>query len=177
MNFDIIFLAGVHGVGKGYVAEYLSSALSMHVFSASSLIKQQKNAPVDHQKKVIDADKNQDHLIEALNMLSIKDEAIILDGHFCLSSTTGIIDIPMLTFQSMTLKAVVLLTAEPELIHQRLLARDGSAMTADEIYNLQNREIDYAKKVSNSLDVPLLMAGQGDLASISNWISTHLTKI
>ncbi len=175
MKFGVVFLSGVHGVGKGFVSERLSNELSLPVFSASALIRQQKNAPVDHGKVVVDADKNRDHLIDALNNLSIKESAIILDGHFCLSSSAGIIDIPISTFRSMPMKAVVSLTAEPEVIHQRLMTRDGAAMAIDDIVLLQNREIEYASRVTGILDVPLLVLGQDELGSAANWIASVLS--
>jgi adenylate kinase len=174
MKFGVVFLSGVHGVGKGFVSERLSNDLSLPVFSASSLIRQKKNAPVDHGKVVVDADKNQDHLIDALSNLSIQESAIILDGHFCLSSSAGIIHIPIYTFRSMPMKAVVLITAEPEVIHQRLMTRDGAAMAIDDIAVLQNHEIDHAKRVTDILDVPLLVVGQDELKYVSDWIAASL---
>ncbi|HQQ74047.1 MAG TPA: ATP-binding protein [Pseudomonadales bacterium] len=175
MNFNIIFLAGVHGVGKGFISDRICKNLSLPKFSASTLIKKQKNAPVDQNKNVIDAEKNQDHLIDALNSLHIHDGAILLDGHFCLSSSSGIIEVPISTFNSMQLKGVVLLTADPELIHQRLTSRDGKAMDVKMIASLQTSEIARAKTVSNILDVPLFISGQDQLDSIDPWIARTLS--
>lgn len=44
MRFGIIFLAGVHGVGKGYLADVLVKQIGLPSYSASSLIHEKKRS-------------------------------------------------------------------------------------------------------------------------------------
>jgi len=158
------------------LGELKSSHLGLPSYSASALIRKQKNAPVDEGKNVIGAEANQDLLIVALNKLVEGADNIILDGHFCLSGATGIFDVPLSTFQAMPLKGIVLLTGDPSLVLSRLVARDGSAMDIEQIRQLQDRETVLARAASDSLGVPLMVAGQDQSELVAAWVSDVLAN-
>lgn len=172
MNFKTIFISGVHGVGKGTLCEKISSHFTFPYYSASTLIKSVKNAAVDKNKVVIDADKNQDYLIVALNQLNVDSDYILVDGHFCLQGDNGVIEIPLATFQSMALDAIVLLTDEPDQIHARLHSRDNASLGMDVISNLQDKEIERANYIAKDLGIPLLESKISDIRAIVSWLAS-----
>lgn len=172
MNFKTIFVSGVHGVGKGTICEKISTYFTYPHHSASSLIKSVKNSAVDKNKVVIDADKNQDYLIIALNQLYVDSDYILVDGHFCLQGDNGVIEIPLTTFQEMELAAIILLTDEPEQIHTRLYSRDNTSLGVDVIRTLQNKEKERANYVAKNLNVPLLESKIDKTETLLSWLMT-----
>jgi len=174
MNFNVIFISGVHGVGKGTLGQKLSSYFGYPIFSASTLIKKEKNAEVDKNKVVIDADKNQDYLISALNKLNINSDFIILDGHFCLQGDKGIIEIPLGTYKGINLSAVILLVDKPSAIYERLYSRDNTALDLKVLQHLQDGEKEHARFVVDSLNVPIIEANLTDSKTIAEWLASVL---
>lgn len=157
MNAGVIFLAGIHGVGKSSLAEFLEEKLFLPTYSASSLIKLEKNKPVDSSKRVLDPTLNQDFLVKAIRNLNTDKNPIILDGHFVLLSHDGFFDIPISTFQSLPIVAIVLKILNVVTIRQRLLLRDNEAPELEVLEDLQNREIKKANEIASMLDVKLLL--------------------
>lgn len=79
----IIFISGIHGVGKNYIANILKKYSKINVYSASDLIKKYSEMDTDINKKVFNIESNQQNLISSINIF-VKDELFILLGHFCL---------------------------------------------------------------------------------------------
>jgi adenylate kinase len=154
LGFEIIFIAGVHGVGKSHLCSQIENALGLPIFSASQLIREEKQAEIDINKKVIDAKENQDHLISALRNIKTDSKIIILDGHFCLFSDEGIINIPEKTFDNMPIKSIFVLYDYPENIYKRTKDRDGDSLSVEIISELQKIEIERAKFIANLIKVP-----------------------
>ena len=170
LEYSIIFIAGVHGAGKGFVSSYLSDKLGFPSYSASSLIRAEKKSVVDVNKRVVGADENQDYLLSALAKLRPSSDSILLDGHFCLQGSNQIIDVPFSVFQAMKPKALVVLHGEPDQIVKRLLDRDGGALAAFEIKDLQEAEVERARMVSTLLRAPLLIEEAYRLGDITSWV-------
>lgn len=85
-----IFVAGVHGVGKTYLASRLPSTLGLIHTSASKLIKEERAMPswgVD--KRVSDVDANQIALAAAVKRHNDAGVQLLLDGHFVLLNNNG----------------------------------------------------------------------------------------
>jgi adenylate kinase len=80
---SVIFLAGVHGVGKGFLGTPVASALGISHLTASQLIREEKGqATWGHDKKTSDLDDNQLALIRAVAQRRLTHPSILLDGHF-----------------------------------------------------------------------------------------------
>jgi len=173
MNFDTIFISGVHGVGKGTICGKLSSHIGYPHYSASDLIRSIKNTETDNNKIVINADKNQDYLITALENLSLETDCIIVDGHFCLQGEGTVFEIPLETFEGMKLRAIVLLTDNPTEIYRRMHARDNCSLSVDVITNLQKREKERSQYVATALEVPIFEAGIDGYEMISEWVGLN----
>jgi adenylate kinase len=112
-EFKIIFVGGIHGVGKSQFSNRASQILRIPHFSASELITKQRKAPAAINKRVEDVGDNQDALITAIESHSIKDTKFILDGHFCVFDSADIVQtIPIKTFQKLSPAAVIVLLDE-----------------------------------------------------------------
>lgn len=170
----IIFIAGVHGVGKGTVCIKIELLTGFPHYSASSLIKSIKNSDVDKNKVVIDASKNQDDLLTAIAQLGAKTEYILIDGHFCLQTRSGIFDIPISTFKGMDLAGILLLTDDISEIHRRLHNRDGKSLDENTLGELQDREKIRAKYIAEKLDVPMSEAKIHNFDDIQAWFNRLL---
>lgn len=173
MKPKVIFVAGVHGVGKGSLCKEISSILGYPTYSASDLIRNEKNSAVDHNKIAVDPDKNQDHLIKALNNLTVDKNLIIIDGHFCLQGPDTIIEIPKAVFEEMQLVAIILLIDDPVEICSRLKSRDGKSLHLKTIQALQMREKVRAEHIATNLQTPLICAGFNKNSEVID----HLTKL
>lgn len=167
---SIVFLAGIHGVGKGTFARNLSNQLGLSHFSASDLIKAQKLAPVDEQKTVIDPDENQSHLLEAVKRIETAHQHYLLDGHFTLWQNQATFEIPISVFEELPISGIVLLTEQPSLIASRLMNRDGTSWDENLIQQRQAEEVSRANYVRSSLKTPMLTIQSSQYESAIEWI-------
>jgi adenylate kinase len=141
---EIYFISGIHGVGKGTLCRQLNAELGIPIYSCSDLIK--KNSEyIEDGKVVAAAERNQEALIQGLS--KIHEERLLLDGHFCLiGKEQSIIELDDNVFDAIAPVAVINVICEPEIIHERLLKRDGKAISADMLDKLQSKEIARAKE-------------------------------
>lgn len=151
MKKEIIFIAGVHGVGKTTFCDELKCRLLLPSYTASKLIKAFNETLDFPDKKIKEIDTNQDALINSIKH-NVEEQKFILDGHFVLYNENGTIQkIPVDTFQNLNPSSIILLTEEPRTIHSRLESRGKNGLSINEITLLQNNEIIYAKEISKLL--------------------------
>lgn len=170
MTFSVIFIGGIHGVGKGYMASRLSETMGVPAYSASALIKQEKNAPVDESKIVLDGDDNQDYLVLAVNKLSGIHETIILDGHFVLLGTHDFFDIPQSTYEGLSISSIVLKIEEPGIIRERLLQRDKESPTLELLTEMQRREKSRGERIASMLGVKMMVLDCDDYGKVESFL-------
>ena len=168
----MIFISGVHGVGKSYFCNLVKEATGIECYSASSLIKERKKQGFPANKRVADIDENQLYLLAAVDDLRATLGEFLLDGHFCLLNTEGVITrISLDTFTTLKPEAIILLTEEPEIIAKRRQERDGVDHKASDIKDFQDEEVKYAKEVSELLQVPLkISTGSNDIENTVEFI-------
>ena len=161
----LIFISGVHGVGKTYFCNMVKNVIGIESYSASKLIEQKKNAAFSQDKLIPDIDDNQPYLLQAVNELKASRVNFILDGHFCLLNSSGeITRIPLDTFQDLNPDAILLLMEKPDVIAARRKERDGIDASVQSIDNFQQEECSYAKEVSAILGAKLFISyGEEDL--------------
>lgn len=164
----MIFVGGIHGVGKSYFCEIVKNKLGIKSYSASQLITSRRNRGFAADKLVPDIDDNQLLLAAAVDELRRVEREFILDGHFCLLNAEGIISrIPLDTFISLTPGMIILLTEKPEVIANRRLWRDHVQQNVSDIKDFQNAERKYAEEVAAQLGIPLEISnGDSDLERI-----------
>jgi adenylate kinase len=159
MKRKIIFVGGVHGVGKTSLCKKVCEVLGIEHYSASDLIKKVKNVTFPTNKHVEGIEVNQDSLIVAVDRYMDCKTVCLLDGHFCLLDEQGnVVPVPLSTFSSLSPIAIIVLNDEPSNIYARTQSRDGEASRIDGIATFQDSEIKYSKLVSESLRVPYLLA-------------------
>lgn len=159
----MIFLSGVHGVGKSYFCEQIKRKIDIETYTASELISAEKEEFFSSDKYSKDIDDNQQHLLNAVRKLDSKEGKYLLDGHFCLLNENGqITRINSDTFINLSPSAIILLTEAPEVIVGRRKARDNVNCSVDEITVFQNEEIAYAKEIANLLSVKLIILHRAD---------------
>ncbi len=65
----MIFISGVHGVGKSYFCDMVKTETGIESYSASTLITQKKHSGFSKDKLIPDIDDNQQYLLQAVSEL------------------------------------------------------------------------------------------------------------
>lgn len=139
----IIFVSGIHGVGKSTLCNELSKLFGWPHFSCSELIKQ-NSTYVERSKLVNNINKNQEALLYGISQ--IKDEIILLDGHFCLlDNQKNIMKLDMEIFKSFNPITVLNVTCNENIILKRLYERDRVVFPYEILLEMQNKERTQAK--------------------------------
>lgn len=162
----MIFISGIHAVGKGYFCGLVKKQLGIEAYSASDLIAKARNSGFSSDKLVANIEENQQYLLAAVKELRENGTNFILDGHFCLiNKDTGEPErISLETFTTLKPEAIVLLTEKPEVIVERRKTRDRIDETPEYVDNFQNMEEQYAKDVAKLLNAKLFISsGSADL--------------
>lgn len=148
-----IFVGGVHGSGKGTISRQLVNYLMCEYISTSKLLQWDSKS-----KQVEDVRRNQVLLTELFNKYIRNDTSYIIDGHFSLWNKNNECEIiPLQTFKSLDLDAIIVTTCAVEVIHERLIERDGIDYKLIDIANLQELEIKQAREVAKNLSIPFVI--------------------
>lgn len=150
----IIFVSGVHGVGKSTLCGNLSEKFGWAHYSCSDLIKENSDY-VESSKLVSTADRNQQALLMGLSKLT--QEVVLLDGHFCLlDKDEQVIELPFEVFDAISPSAILLATCDEEMIHQRLELRGGHVLALGKIVELQQHEVERSKSYCYDINCQLI---------------------
>ncbi len=153
----IIFVAGIHGVGKTYICSKVKDIIGIEHYKASQLIHNTLSQPTDVNKRVYNIDKNQDALIMAIKETIALDTDFILDGHFCLLDRyENITKISPDVFIEINISAILLLTENIETIKEGLLQRDQCDFDSNLLNEYQIAEELYSIEIAKLLNIPLL---------------------
>jgi adenylate kinase len=172
----LIFIAGIHGVGKTSFINRINKICQIEVYSASQLIADYKLKPFNMDKRVEEISDNQIILRNVLIQKDLINKKVLLDGHFCLlDSNDRIVRIPFETFVDLGLNAIVLLMEDVNIISLRRKSRDGIEIDKQLAKKFQNEELLFAKEVANRLGVPLFVS-DGEI-NIESALSFVLSKL
>jgi len=171
---SVVFVAGVHGVGKTTACAKAASSLMIGHYAASAVIRGEKASAVSETSKIVaDLDANQLLLINGVRRIASQGERFLLDGHFTLKSSLGIEPIPTAVFEQLGLRGSVLYWDHPEQIAARIAERDGVEADLDSIHRHQQLEVAHARAVANELSIPLVELSafdvEGLIQSIMEW--------
>lgn len=164
----VIFVAGIHAVGKTTLCKQAEKTKGIVHYSASGLIREEKASAVPEQGKAVsEVNTPQQHLIRAVRRILPKhDGNILLDGHFSLLLATGKIEtIEVSVFHMLGVERVVVLHDEPEAIAARWSQRDGGAVDLAMVDAHQKEELCHARHVTRVLSIPLAEVRAFDLAA------------
>lgn len=168
----IIFLGGVHGVGKSTFSKLVTDKChDMESLSCSTIIKWENPAI----KEVGDVGETQNTLLANLPYFIDQDKNYLLDGHFCLLTEQGTIErVPMEVFEAMSPSLMIVLVEEPAIICQRLNKRDSHDYTLELMTEFQKEELKYASEVADTLGVPIEVSDSKNKGNLIQQIENHL---
>lgn len=173
----IVFLGGVHGVGKNTLCSSIDGSLDVVHFSASDLLKWNEISKDSNNKKVKDVDETQNRLIAALRDAIEPSKKYILDGHFCLLKTDGgISKVPFETFRAINPCAIAVMTDKPAAISKRLSDRDNKEYPVELIRTFQEEEVKWSKEVAKILDIPYIELNSCDKSSFQSFLIEAYSK-
>lgn len=152
-----VFVAGVHGVGKTYLASRIPASLGLTHTSASKLIIEERVLPTwGTDKRVSEVGANQATLATAVSRHNGAGLHLLLDGHFVLLNSEGDFQpLEVDVFRALNLKGVILLEATPETIAFRIKNRDGRGADLSHIAGFLSAERIQAHKICDALDISL----------------------
>lgn len=154
LNKNIIFVGGIHGVGKTTLCNKVAKSFQIEHYSSSELISKLNSNKVKENKKVSDVKENQNILLEAVNKYLCNNKNYLLDGHFCLINDEGNIEeIPTNIFKALKVKEIIVLIDQPEEIFKKLISRDSRMYSLDFIKNFQEREVSHGKYVAKQMNI------------------------
>jgi adenylate kinase len=156
---SVVFLTGVHGVGKGFLGAPVAQSLGMDHCTASQLIREEKGrATWGTNKRVTEIDDNQSALIRAVTQRRESGKDILLDGHFVLRGTSGeFIRLGKEVYAGLLLIGVVLLTEDSQTIADRLVSRDGIPAMPESIKEHAAEVYAHVHNVCGELNIPLIV--------------------
>jgi adenylate kinase len=175
---SVLLLAGVHGVGKGFLGKSIANSIEIVHLTASHLIRYEKGQITwGNDKKTSNLNENQLALIQAVRRRRLAYPNILLDGHFVLRDSQGIL-VPLATtvFRDLNLNGVILLTEDDDVIARRLESRDKVTPNIQAIAELTAAESTHAELVCNELNLPLTKIHAPTLASLTNAVERFLTE-
>lgn len=150
----LVFVGGVHGVGKTTFCKSLAARIGYEHVTASQLIKEQKAVAISATKEVLDIADNQKLLLTALAQKKAQGHSLLLDGHFTLIAQGGNIQaIDKQVFADIAPQYIIMLHDTPEAIAKRLVKRDGVNVCIDSVANRQVGEMDHARLVAAHLGI------------------------
>ncbi|WP_295937305.1 ATP-binding protein [uncultured Alistipes sp.] len=166
MYNNIIFVGGIHGVGKSTVCQQICREVDISHLSASTLIKWGKLSQEIGTKRVDDIQHTQDRLIIGLQETIHKDKVYLLDGHYCLLNTEGVRRVPQKTFVAMQPVLLGIIISDVAEIKRRLEVRDGEVYDSELLRSMQDNELQYAQYLSQTLNIPLSVGTPDDFTDI-----------
>ncbi|MDD3919821.1 MAG: ATP-binding protein [Eubacteriales bacterium] len=158
----MLFIGGIHGVGKTTFCRDVWIRFGYKTYSASDLIASKKGKSFAKDKLIPDISDNQAILVSAVDDISASGY-FLLDGHFTLLNSSGkICCIPEDTFIKLKPNGILVLTEQPRIIISRLRRRDNIHYTKEIIKTFQEAEVSHAREIAQKLNVPILIASKSD---------------
>lgn len=173
-----IFVAGVHGVGKTYLASRLPEGVGLIHTSASRLIQEERTMPSwGADKRVSDVDANQLALAGAVRRHNDAGRRLLLDGHFVLLDGEGAFKrLDATVFRSLNLDGTVLVEADAPTIAARIRERDHRDVDLAHTVEFMAEERAQARAVCEMLGIALLILESPSADAFAEAIATTAEK-
>lgn len=167
---NIIFIGGIHGVGKGTICKRISNNKNIAHVSASEVIKW-KEINSNNDKRVDDFDRTQSMLLKGIERLKQDSSTLILDGHYCLLNSNNEPEkISEKTFEEIAPKVMAIVIEDEEIIYERLKQRDGTKYSLSLLKKMQKMEIDHAKHLSSKYEKPYVEIFKSDFSLLKKYL-------
>ncbi|MCV9386859.1 ATP-binding protein [Reichenbachiella ulvae] len=172
MHHNLIFIGGIHGVGKGTICSKIANELNLKHLSASEVLKWSEVSPDTSNKFVKDIADTQDRLISGLEKLIKPDVKYLLDGHFCLFDSNGIPQkVSINTFQRIAPIVLAVVKADIGMVANRLKKRDGKDYNQTLLNEMQGIEKSHAIAVAKELNVPFFEINNESIGELIKFLS------
>lgn len=173
MKDNIIFIGGIHGVGKGTICKELCQSFKLHHLSASDVLKWEEISDKKN-KKVDNLNSTQERLLYGLSQIIEHDKKYLIDGHFCLLNFDGNpVKVPEDTFIKINPNAIIIITCDEQTILKRLKKRDKMNYSIDILEKMQDLEVKYAQEVSLRLNIPFFNVKTSDDKSLNDFLTDY----
>ncbi|RYZ82937.1 MAG: AAA family ATPase [Proteobacteria bacterium] len=168
-----ILVAGIHGVGKTFLATQCAEQLGFIYVSASQLIREERDfATWNIDKYVGEIDENQVALISAVQRHNSNGRRLLLDGHFVLLDQGGrTSQIEASVFASLRLDRVILIENDLDTILFRNESRGSQRWSANLIKDLLSAERAHAQSVCRELELDLVVLMAPTVESFSKAVA------
>jgi len=171
MYTNINFIGGIHGVGKGTICDKIESESNLIHLSASDVLNWGEISDLKN-KRVSRFDESQNRLLTGLKNVINPNKEYLLDGHFCLLNIEGLPEkVHEKTFMVINPRTISVVIEDPEIIFYRLLQRDGKGYDLSILAQMQEMEIEYAKKLSIKFNIPYFEIINGNYSDLLNHLS------
>ncbi len=152
-----ILVAGIHGVGKTYLASRAAPFAGMTHTSASKLIKEERELSTwSSNKRVIEVDENQIALAAAVRRHNEAGTRLLLDGHFVLlGKSDELILLDGGVFATLNLHSVILVEEDLQTVARRIADRDQRNVSIDHMQAFMKAERSQAQTICTALHIPL----------------------
>lgn len=169
---NIVFIGGIHGVGKSTICLNICQKLNLEYLSASELLKWNDINDDIKNKKVEDIPYTQNRLIKGLKSIVNHKKFYLLDGHYCLLNKDNEVEnISINTFLMINPIAFCLILGDVLEIKNRLEVRDSKPYKYELLELLQDSELNYSKLLSKTLNTPLHVGKNNDYSNLTNALS------
>lgn len=174
----VLFVAGVHGVGKTTLCENYAKERQIIHRSASQLIREAKESALANRGKAVkDIAGNQQLLISAVQQYRTSGSTLLLDGHFALLDAEHKPQpLPTNVFSELGIDGVVVIHDSPRQIAARIAKRDEHPLGINDLTTLQALELSRAEKVAQDLCIPSHLVKSGDKRSFDLVVGTLVGK-
>lgn len=171
----MIFVGGIHGVGKTTTCQDLAEKLGLRHKSASEIIREERAEAISlDSKRVDDVPGNQRLLLRGIQRYVVAQDSLLLDGHLTIINSHGAIDpIDISVFERLGIDLIVVIEDEPDAIVSRLNTRDGYTSSAETVAAHQEAEVAHAKELAASLGIRLIRAKPFDGATLEAEVAKH----
>jgi adenylate kinase len=163
----VVFVGGIHGVGKSTLCERVAAANDFVHVTASAIIRDAGlKTRLPKEKMVRDVVANQALLLGGFLKLrsTCTSKGILLDGHFALTTHEGVSErVPIDVFGALQVSSLICLQDSPGAIASRLNMRDGSTGGEDFLSEFQRLELNHAAEVSRELGLRLTIIQAFDI--------------
>ncbi len=172
MQNQIIFVGGIHGVGKGTLCRKVTVNYNFQHLAASEVLKWSKISSTTN-KIVDDISLTQEMLIQNLEQIIKPKVNYLLDGHFTLfSKNKSIHKIEIETFKKINPISIFVLTSSPNKIVERLKRRDKVLYKMEEVRKMQTLELEHGYNISQILKIPFFRVEDGEFSTVSNYLQS-----
>tara|TARA_B110001452_G_C15235765_1_gene427846 strand:+ start:77 stop:604 length:528 start_codon:yes stop_codon:yes gene_type:complete len=169
-NRNIIFIGGIHGVGKGTICKKISTSKNIIHLSASEVLKWEKISAKKN-KLVKSLDMTQNRLIKGLDALIQNADTYLLDGHYCLLNFKSKTEkVSEKTFEIIDPKVMAIAIENTEIIYERQKQRDGTKYSLSLLNEMQEMEIDYAKFLSSKYNKHYVEIHKGNYNELNKYL-------